>query len=550
MTLSGAGVLALVGLYLLLGSGDAGTIIPSGQLYTVTPVDVPVVVKKDGELQAINNIDIVCAVEGTTTITQVVKEGVVVKKGDTLMVLDSAVVTQKLEDATLDLQKADSDLSSAKELLDIQGSQNAADLEAAEVSLQVADLDYKQYAEGTYKQSLDNSQTDLAMAKTTLQNRQEDYDQMKKLYARDFVTQADMKKAELDLITAKNGLAKATTALNVLANFAHPMDLTSKQSAAKQGKQRLERTKRQNASNLAWRTADATSKEQARAVIKRRYDRLKEQLVATKILAPEDGIVIYGTTGDRNSQNPIQEGVSVRERQLLIRLPDTKAMKAVVRIHESVVPKLKIGQEGSVRIVGVTLPVVGVLAKISPVADSSNRFWNPDLREYPVDVELKNTPRDLKPGMGVTVEIQVDQRGSVLAVPLDAIYTVGDQRYAFIYSGTQVKPVLVTAGINNDTHVEITSGLSEGQQVIRLQVGQGREFLEKAGIQVAASTQPAGKNGRGKHNAVPGGPAPVIDTPTTMPAPAPESVPALPGPATAPTPVIAAPTTNPVTASR
>ena len=515
MTLSAAGVLALVVLYLLTASRDAGTIIPAGQLYTVTPMDLPVVVKKDGELQAINNIDILCQVEGSTTITQVVKEGLVVKKGDTLVVLDSAVVTQKLEDATLDLQKAEADLSSAKELLDIQVSQNAADLQAADVGLQLANLDYKQYSEGSYPQLLANAKTELDMAKTTRQNRQNDFDQMKKLYAKDFVTDSDMKKAELDLITATNGLAKAETALSVLTKYAYPMDLTSKDNAAKQATQKLQRTKRQNASQIAWRTADASSKEQALAVIKRRHDRLKEQLVATKIVAPDDGIVIYGTTGDRNSQNPIQEGTTVRERQLLIRLPDTKAMKAVVRIHENVVPKLKLGQEGTVRIVGVPQAVVGRLAKISPVADSSNRFWNPDLREYPVDVELQNTPKDLKPGMGATVEIQVDQRANVLAVPLDAIYTVGEQRYAFIYSDTQVKPVLVTAGLNNDTHVEVTQGLVDGQQVIRLQVGQGRDLLEKAGIQVVATQPGSGRNGRGDKRETP---PPAIVSPTTSPA--------------------------------
>ena len=515
MTLSLAGVLAVAALYLLSAGRDGQTIIPAHQLYTITPMDLPVVVKKDGELQAINNIDILCAVEGSTTITQVVKEGVVVKKGDTLMVLDSAVVMQKLEDATLDLQKAESDLSNSKELLDIQIGQNAADLQAAEVGVQLAELDYKQYAEGSYPQLLANARTELAMAKTTLQSRQEEFDQMKKLYARDFVTDADMKTAELNLITARNALAKADTSLNVLMKYAYPMDLASKDNADKQAKQRLARTKRQNASQIGWRTSDAASKEQARAVIKRRHERLAEQLLATKIVAPDDGIVIYGSTGDRNSQNPIQEGTTVRERQLLIRLPDTKAMKAVVRIHESVVPKLRLGQEGIVRIVGVVRPVQGVLAKISPVADSSNRYWNPDLREYPVDMELGKTPSDLKPGMGATVEIQVDQRTDVLAVPVDAIYTVGAQRYAFVYDDGQIQPVLVTAGINNDTHVEVTSGLVAAQQVIRLQVGQGRELLEKAGIQAVPTTQPGnGKNGPGKHQMSPS----VMASPTTIPA--------------------------------
>lgn len=503
LTIPIAGVLAIVVVYLLSAKGTTATIIPPGQLYTIVPMDLPVVVKKDGELQAINNIDITCQVEGTTTITQVVKEGVAVKKGDVLMTLDSAQITQKLEDATLDLQKAEADLSSAKEQLEIQISKNAADLETAEVGLELAQMDYKQYAEGSYPQLLANAQTELKMAQITLQNREEDLEQTRKLYAKDFVTGADMKKAELDAVTARNAVAKADTALKVLTTYAYPMDLTSKKNARKQAEQNVLRTKRQNVSQLSWRTDDVTSKGQALNVIKRRYDRLKEQLAATKIVAPDDGIVIYGTTGDRNTQNPIQEGATVRERQLLIRLPDTSAMKAVVRIHESIVPKMRVDQEAIVRVVGVPRPVRAKLARISPVADSSNRFWNPDLREYPVDLDLQDTPKDLKPGMGAAVEIQVDRRDSVTAIPLDAVYAAGEQRYTFIYDRGQIKPQAVTVGLNNDTHVEITDGLAEGQQVIRLQAGQGRELLEKAGIEVAPTTQPSNGRGGKRRNAQP-----------------------------------------------
>ena len=119
-------------------------------------------------------------------------------------------------------------------------------------------------------------------------------------------------------------------------------------------------------------------------------------------------MVIYGSTTDRNAQNPIQEGAEVRERQLLIRLPDTSAMKAVVRIHESVVTKLKEGQRANIRIVGIP-EASATIAKISVLADSSNRWWNPDLREYPIDLNLDATPANLKPGIGATVDITIDR---------------------------------------------------------------------------------------------------------------------------------------------
>src|SRR5258708_3242135 len=52
-----------------------------GTYYTVIPGDLDVKIIKDGELQAANNIDIICLVEGQTTIQHIVKEGSYVTKG-------------------------------------------------------------------------------------------------------------------------------------------------------------------------------------------------------------------------------------------------------------------------------------------------------------------------------------------------------------------------------------------------------------------------------------------------------------------------------------
>ena len=53
----------------------AGIGINGGQFYAVLPTDMEVKVRQKGELQAVNNIDIVCQVEGQTVITTIVKEG-------------------------------------------------------------------------------------------------------------------------------------------------------------------------------------------------------------------------------------------------------------------------------------------------------------------------------------------------------------------------------------------------------------------------------------------------------------------------------------------
>ncbi|MCC6424049.1 MAG: HlyD family efflux transporter periplasmic adaptor subunit [Phycisphaerales bacterium] len=484
-------LLLLVGLAWVARSylRSSGTI-DTGTYYSVEPMTLDVRVTKDGELQSINNIDVSCQVEGQTAITFVVKEGSTVKKGDVILILDSSQIKQKLEDSTLDLQRAEADLTASKEQRGIQELTNAANLEAAHVELTLAQLDLQEYTEGIYPQLLSEAQRNKEMAETTLQNRQEDLNQTRSLFAKGFVTAADVKKSELDLLTAQNDLEKKSTAVTVLAQYTHEKDLTSKKNALAQAEQKLARVKRENASNLSQKIADEQARDESVTLRRRRVEHMQEQVANCTIKAPADGMVVYSSSFDRSQQTPIQEGTSVRERQLLLRLPDTASMKAVVRVPEAQVSKLHLGQPAIVKIVGIPDPVSAKLTKISVLADNSQRWWNPDLKEYPVDLALDYTPANLKPGLGAQVEILVDSLSDVLAVPLACIYSVGKDNYVFVRHDGHPRPRKVDVGTSNQTHVQIVSGLSAGDQVLLLQMGQGRQLLESAGIKLGPTTSP------------------------------------------------------------
>ncbi|WP_428939859.1 efflux RND transporter periplasmic adaptor subunit [Fontivita pretiosa] len=514
-------------------TNPAATISPS-MLYTLHPMDLDIKVIKDGELQAVNNIEIVSQVEGQTVILTLVKEGTSVKKGDVLMTLDSSTIDQRIEDTTLELQKAEADLTTAKEMLEIQESTNAANLEAAEVALTLAQLDLKQYVEGTYPQLLANARTELEMARINLKTQEEKLGQTKTLYAKGFVTATAVKDDELAVTTARNAVTKAETALKVLTEYTHQMDLAAKQNAVSQAEQRLVRTKRENASNLAQRIADVRAKENSLAVLRRRMEKLLEQKAACTIRAPADGLVVYATSGDRNAQNPIQEGATVRERQSLLKLPDTSQMKAVIRVQEGQVAKLREGMRARVKIVGIPQTVGATLTKISVLADSAGRWWS-ETKEYPVDLVLDEIPPGavLKPGMGALAEILVDRATNVLAAPLSAIYSTGPDSYVFVRQGEQFVPRKVRVGRTNETHAELLGDtIQPGDELLLLQIGQGQELLERAGIKSAPATQPrdgefrqrrrgggqGGDRAEGRNGA--GGPAPGG---TAAPSPAAES---------------------------
>jgi HlyD family secretion protein len=478
------------GLYARWGATSAAAAV-AGDYFTIAPMAFDRRVVKDGEMQSVNNIDIVSQVEGQTMINTLVKEGSFVKKGDVLVTLDGSAIKQKIDDTSLTLEQSEADLAAAKDAKEIQESQNDANLDASTVALDLAKLDYQQYVEGTYPQSVADANTDLAMAKITLRDAQEDLANTKSLYAKGFVTGADIEKSDLAVTTAVNGVDKAQTALEVLTKYTHAEDLASKQNAVAQAEKNLGRTKQQNQANLAQKISDVEGKTQARNLLKERMAHYQQQLADCTINAPADGMVVYSSSVDRNAETQIEEGAQVRERQPLLRLPDTSKMKAIIRIQEGMVGQLKEGQRAAVHIVNLSNPIGATITKISVLVDSSQRWWNPDLKEYPVELTLDQTPVGLKPGMGVRVEIMVDHLNNVLAVPLPAIYATGPTSYVFVRNpGGDVRPVKVTLGATNETHAQILQGVSAGDQVLVLQTGQGRDLLEKAGMTATTDSAP------------------------------------------------------------
>jgi multidrug efflux pump subunit AcrA (membrane-fusion protein) len=189
-------------------------VLTPGQLYTVTPTDLEVKIVKDGELQAIHYTDVECKVEGSALINWLIKEGTTVKKDQELIKLDGSNLQTRKEQVDLDVKKAEANLKIAQDMKDIQESQNATNLEAAQIAEDLARLDLARY-QGTSEQAKADAATDAKMAELNLQNKQDDLNQTLALFAKGFVTGADVKKAQMDVLSATNALKHARKAREV-----------------------------------------------------------------------------------------------------------------------------------------------------------------------------------------------------------------------------------------------------------------------------------------------------------------------------------------------
>ena len=168
-----------------------------------------------------------------------------------------------------------------------------------------------------------------------------------------------------------------------------------------------------------------------------------------------------------SSDTQIREGATVHERQIIMTLPDTTEMLVMVRVHEAKTDKLKLGQRASIRIEGIpNQEFLGTVTKIAVVADTQNRWLNPDLKEYETEITLDHTETPLKPGVTAHAEILVQTVTDILAVPVQAVYSKTGRRYLFDVSTDSVQPLEIELGAIGSEWAEITKGAVAGKRIL------------------------------------------------------------------------------------
>lgn len=173
---------------------------------------------------------------------------------------------------------------------------------------------------------------------------------------------------------------------------------------------------------------------------------------------------------------------------------DLSAMTFDMNVDELDVLKVKEGQE--VNITADALEGVKIKGIITNISLSSKS--NQGVTQYPVSVRI-NEVGNLLPGMNVTGEIVVAKATGVLAIPSDALQR-GDKVYVKDDTVTEAvgevpvgyKAVQVTTGITDGSYIEITSGLSAGDEVYVVRTGSGMGNMMQFTTQGGESVQSGG----------------------------------------------------------
>lgn len=463
-------VLVVIG-YLIFSKDDSQRMKTSEQpVFSVQQGPLTISVTEAGTIRPREQIILKNEVEGQTVILFLIEEGKEVKNGDLLVELDASQLEDQRVNQQIQVINAEATFINGRENLEVVKNQAQADVDQATLDLEFARQDLIQYQEGEYPKLEKEAKTKITLAEETLTNAKNTYEWSKKLNKEKYISETELKRDGLAWQKARLDLELANDALDLLQKFTLKRRMAELESNLRQTTMALDRVQRKVAADIAQAEARLKASQAEYKQQQDKLDKIKVQIGKTKIYAPMDGTVIYATSTKmswHSSDEPLDEGQAVRERQELIHLPTTSSYNAEVKIHESSLEKIRTGLP--VRITIDALPdrtFTGTVASIAPLPDPTSTFMNPDLKVYNSVIHIDGNGQNLRNGMSCQAEIIVDQFDKAIYVPVQAVIRLNGRPSAYVVRGNEFVPQPVKIGLDNNRMVHVLEGLNPGETVL------------------------------------------------------------------------------------
>ena len=142
-------------------------------------------------------------------------------------------------------------------------------------------------------------------------------------------------------------------------------------------------------------------------------------------------------------------------------------MKVTVSVSEALVPKLNIGDSADVSVSAANQTFTGTIRSVEQAANAQTKL-------YTVTISVPSSATGLLSGMFADVTFRTDKADATVVIPTEAILTSGDTQYVYVVEDDNTaKYVEVQTGLTGDGVTEITSGLTESEQLVTV----GQSYL-------------------------------------------------------------------------
>lgn len=491
--------------------------------------DVVLTFIEKGELEAARNTEIVCQVrasgrgsQSASSIKWVIDDGSKVKKGDLLFLLEDASLREQLNNQHIVVEEKNDLFEQAKANLKIVENENRSAELAAYSNYEIAKIDLEKFLKAERQQKQFDIESRIKLATADLIQWRDKLGWSNRMFVRGYLSANQKLNDETRLDNANVNLDKLSKEFDTLKfdNRRQELDLLNKQEQAKLA---LEIAKSNSESKRAQAQAKLTSAELILKQETQKRDDLEQDVRNCRIIAPHDGMVIYyvpesSRFGGSSQTSNIEVGSPVKEGQKLMRIPNLNKMIARVKVHESVVTRIKgdvtaptgfgtfydVGQTlnqwghvisahavpglhsalpsfvpalvaqreikndlahmedeitedgmmARIKIGSGEKPLYGHVKMVAAVASSTD-WMSSDVKVYQTVISIDEPAENLKPNMSAEVTVNIDERKNVLRLPVQAVLESGGKKFCYVKVDNTIEKRDVKTGLNDYKFVEI-----------------------------------------------------------------------------------------------
>jgi len=270
---------------------------------------------------------------------------------------------------------------------------------------------------------------------------------------------------EYSIQTAKNNLERGIERVSKLEQLYENQAISLEElNAAKDQKIVLDNQLKSLQSDLALlkKSASANIQMQYTAQInalKAQKEQLMNTLNKTEILADIDGVI---------TEKFIEEGSFVTQGSPIVEITNLDQIKILADILESELIDIEKGMSVRIddRISGTE--VISKVIKIYPKIYTELTELGIQQKKVNIEVDGRGLSKDYILNQVLDLEFIVDERASVLRIPLDSYYTDNEEHFVFVNDNGKAASKEVEIGLIGEDYVEIVNGLSEKDQIIEV----------------------------------------------------------------------------------
>lgn len=192
-----------------------------------------------------------------------------------------------------------------------------------------------------------------------------------------------------------------------------------------------------------------------------KIDKLNSLMEQLNILAPEDGMVIYGKEWDGRKK---VVGSNINTWQPLVAaLPDLSRMETITYINEVDIQKIKAGQRVSIGL--DASPGKKLEGRVASVASIGEQKPNSDAKVFEVVIDVLTKDTTLHPAMTTSCEIYSVTYPDALIVPLEAVHADSSRYMVYKQLPEGIVRCEVKVAATNDREAYLGEGVTEDEEV-------------------------------------------------------------------------------------